>query len=275
MNFVELTQAQRQTFNNNGYLVVPQALDRQQVAALTEVGDRFMADAGPVHNYYANRYIDLLYDPLLAELSVCSTTLPLVLQLLSPEIRLTRANIIYKYPQPASDAPIYPDGDGRSFRNWHRDLNNFSPNHPIRGTVSIRVGFCLTDFTEPNSGVTLMVPGSHKLTEQLRFEQGALDPPEFEELSLRAGDAYLFSTSTYHTPAINFTDRPAKGLLVSYAYNWWGHGHPVPDEKTLDGMDEIQAQLFGRSFHGEDVPLRKWGLAHGLEVEEPPMRVFV
>ena len=131
MDFIALTEAQRQQFDTYGYIVIPQALDRYTVERLVEVGDRFMAAAGPVHNYYANRYIDLLYDVLLTELSVCSTTVPLVMQLLSPDIRLTRANLIYKYPQPVSAAPTYPDGDGRSFRNWHRDLNNFSPNHPM------------------------------------------------------------------------------------------------------------------------------------------------
>jgi ectoine hydroxylase-related dioxygenase (phytanoyl-CoA dioxygenase family) len=275
MDFVELSLTQRQHFDEHGYMIVPQALDAQTVARLIEVGDRFMAQAGPVDNHYANRYIDLLYDSALTQLTTCSTTVPLVLQLLSPEIRLTRANIIYKYPQPVSDQPTYPDGDGRSFRNWHRDLNNFSPNHPIRGTVCIRVGYCLTDFTEPNSGVTLLVPGSHKLTEQLRFNKDELDPPHFVEPSLRAGDAYLFSTSMYHTPAVNFTDRPAKGLLVSYAYNWWAHRHPPPDEATLECMDAIEAQLFGKEFHGPEVPLRQWGKAHGLEMDEPPMRVFV
>jgi ectoine hydroxylase len=275
MDFVELSSQQRQDFARDGYLVVPQALDEETVDALVGIGDHFMKTAGPVHNFYANRYIDLRQDPALIALSTHSPTLPYVLQLLSPEIRLTQANIIYKYPQPASDTPIYPDGDGRSFRNWHRDLNNFSPNHPIRGTVCIRAGYCLTDFTEPDSGVTLLVAGSHQLKEQLRFEQGRLDPPNFIELKLRAGDAYLFSTSTYHTPAVNFTDRTAKGLLVSYAYNWWTHRHPMPDEAVLDGMDPITAQLFGREFHGAAVPLRQWGNKHGLDVDEPPMRVFV
>ena len=62
---------------------------------------------------------------------------------------------------------------------------------------------------------------------------------------------------------------------MSYAYNWWAHRHPLPAEKTLESMDAIKAQLFGKEFHGADVPLRKWGKAHGLAVDEPPMRLFV
>ena len=78
------------------------------------------------------------------------------MQLLSPDIHLMRANAIYKHPQLLSREPVYPDGDGRSFRNWHRDLNNFAPNNPIRGTVAVRVGYCLTDFSQTNSGITLL-----------------------------------------------------------------------------------------------------------------------
>ena len=275
MNFVPLREKERAFFEENGYLVVPDLLDAETIARLIEVGDRFMESAGPVHNYYANRYIDLLYDHALFELATRSPAVPLVMQLLSPDIHLTRANLIYKHPQPASDEPIYPDGDGRSFRNWHRDLNNFASNHPIRGTVCIRVGYCLSDFSQANSGVTLLVPGSHKLEQPLVFEEGALDPPSFVELSLNPGDAYLFSTSLYHTPAINFTERTAKGLLVSYAYRFWAHKHPLPSEEALAQMDDMATQLFGVQFDGGRVPLREWASTQELDVAEPPMRVFV
>ena len=275
MDFVPLSQQDSAFFVQNGYLVVPGLLDAEAVARFAEIGDRFMETAGPVHNFYANRYIDLFYDDALVALATRSPAVSLVMQLLSPDIHLMRANMIYKHPQPASDEPIYPDGDGRSFRNWHRDLNNFAPDHPVCGTVAVRVGYCLTDFSQANSGVTLLVPGSHQLQQQLTFAKGALDPPEFLELSLAAGDAYIFSTSLYHTPAINFTDRIAKGLLVSYAYRFWAHKHPTPAKEALALLDDRAAQLFGAEFEDGRVPLRDWAGEQGLEVEDPPMRVFV
>ncbi|NKB71422.1 MAG: hypothetical protein GKR89_30485 [Candidatus Latescibacteria bacterium] len=274
MDFTPLTQAQRSHFDEQGYLIVRRALEPDQVARLIEVGDHFMGTAGEVHNFYANRYIDLTLDPVLTALTVNPRVLPLVVQLLTHDLHLMRGNIIYKYPQPESATPQYPDGDGRSFRNWHRDLNNFAPNHPIRNTVAIRAGYCLTDFSQPNSGVTMLVPGSHKLTAPLRFTEGALDPPNFVEPQLEAGDAYLFSTSTYHTPSVNFTDATAKGYLVSYAYRWWNQGCPRPSEEVLEGMGPIEAQLFGKQYEGLETPLKEWARSHGLDVEDPPMRVF-
>ena len=177
MDFTSLTPKQREHFSEHGYLIVRNALDDDLRERVVAVGDRFMETAGPIHNYYANRYVDLTVDNALIELTTYNRTVPLVIQLLSYNIHLMRGHLIYKYPQPASDEPLYPDGDGRSFRNWHRDLNNFTPDHPIQGTVAIRVGYCLTDFPSPDAGVTMLVPGSHKLNEALRFKKGALDPP--------------------------------------------------------------------------------------------------
>ncbi|MBT5873015.1 MAG: hypothetical protein HOH43_06315, partial [Candidatus Latescibacteria bacterium] len=255
MKFKLLSQAQRHHFQKEGYLIVPGTLDQAKIDQLVEATDRFMATQDAPVRYYANRYIDMLFDPILLPLITNEHILPLVMQLMSYDLHLMRTHLIYKYPQESSYEPIYPDGDGRSFRNWHRDLNNFAPDHPIRGTVAIRVGYALTDCAVANSGATLLVPGSHRLTEQLRFGKDELDPPEFVEPSLRAGDAYIFSTSTYHTPAVNFTQDVAKVMLVSYAYSWWAQQHPIPDQAVLDAMDPLAAQLMGAGKEGEDNPL--------------------
>ena len=277
MEFIPLSDVQQRSFDEHGFVVVRNAIDADVVERLTAAGDRFMETAGPVHNYYANRFIDMWYDDTLLGLATNPRILPLIVQMLSPNIQLTRTHIIYKHPQPRSDDPLYPDGDGRSFRNWHRDLNNFAPNHPIRGTVSIRVGYCLTDFTEPCSGVTLLVPGSHRLVEQIRIPKGSLDPAGYVELPLQPGDAYLFSSSCYHFPALNFQRSPAKGILVTYAYRWWSHGHPRPADELLESLDPIARQLFGDATNDEEqLPLRHWAREHGLpNAEVPPMRIFV
>lgn len=275
MQFTALTDEQRTFFDKNGYLIIRNAINKPMIQRLVEAGDRYMATTDPPHNYYANRYIDLTRDDALIELTTNPMTLPLVVQLLSWDIYMMRGHLIYKYPQPQSDEPVFPDGDGRSFRNWHRDLNNFAPNSPIRGNVAIRVGYCLTDFTEADSGVTMLVPGSHKLTEPLKFKKGSYDPPEFIEPSLNAGDAYLFSTCTYHMPAVNFTGRVNKALLISYCYRWWAQTAEKPPEDLLNKMNPITAQLFCGTFEGDDIPLKQWAKENGLPHEEPPMRVFV
>ena len=288
MEFTRLTNEQLQHFDENGYLVVPKAIDRDTIDKIVEIGDRFMEfelcrshkDSKPI-NYYFNRYFDLTQNETLLQIVTNSNTVPLVVQLLSSDIRLSGGNLIYKYPQPVSPTPIYPDGDGRSFRNWHRDLNNFSPNHPIRNTVSIRVTYCLTDFSQPNSGVTLLVAGSHHLTKPLHFDKQDSKRPEADiypdkvvELSLRPGDAYLFSTLIYHTPAVNFTNNVAKVLMANYAYRWWGEPVYQATDGAFDKVDEIGTQLLGKRISG-NLPLTEWAKKYGILSNELQMRIYV
>ena len=42
MEFVQLTDAQRQEFDENGYLIVRSAIDSEMIGRLTETGDRLM-----------------------------------------------------------------------------------------------------------------------------------------------------------------------------------------------------------------------------------------
>ena len=288
MEFTRLTNEQLQHFDENGYLVVPKAIDRDTIDKIVEIGDRFMEfelcrshkDSKPI-NYYFNRYFDLTQNETLLQIVTNSNTVPLVVQLLSSDIRLSGGNLIYKYPQPVSPTPVYPDGDGRSFRNWHRDLNNFAPNHPIRNTVAIRVTYCLTDFSQPNSGVTLLVAGSHHLTKPLHFDKQDSKRPEADiypdkvvELSLRPGDAYLFSTLIYHTPAVNFTNNVAKVLMTNYAYRWWGEPVYQATDGAFDKVDEIGTQLLGKRISG-NLPLTEWAKKHGILSNEPQMRIYV
>jgi len=287
MEFTRLTNEQLQHFDENGYLVVPKAIDRDTIDKIVEIGDRFMEfelcrshkDSKPI-NYYFNRYFDLTQNETLLQIVTNSNTVPLVVQLLSSDIRLSGGNLIYKYPQPVSPTPVYPDGDGRSFRNWHRDLNNFAPNHPIRNTVAIRVTYCLTDFSQPNSGVTLLVAGSHHLTKPLHFDKQDSKRPEADiypdkavELSLRPGDAYLFSTLIYHTPAVNFTNNVAKVLMANYAYRWWGEPVYQATDVAFDKVDEIGTQLLGKRISG-NLPLTEWAKKHGILSNEPQMRIY-
>ena len=52
MEFVQLTETQRQEFEDNGYLIVRSAIDSEMIQRLTETGDRLM-DSFEYHNYYA------------------------------------------------------------------------------------------------------------------------------------------------------------------------------------------------------------------------------
>ena len=68
MEFVQLTAAQRQEFDENGYLIVREALDDEMIRRLTETGERLM-EAFEYHGYYAHRRDGLVQEPVFAALA--------------------------------------------------------------------------------------------------------------------------------------------------------------------------------------------------------------
>src|SRR5678816_3931135 len=93
MKFVLLTDEQRQSFAEDGYLVVRNALDQEMVERLLAEADKLAAPflkkpelAGkPEYNHLDLRR-GLLKEKAMLALVANSTTVPLLVQLLSPNI---------------------------------------------------------------------------------------------------------------------------------------------------------------------------------------------
>ena len=276
MDFVQLTETQRRDFEENGYLIVPQALDRATIDRLIEGGDRLM-ESFEYENYYAHRRHGLIQEEkAFASLITNPSTVPLIVQLLSPNIHITNTALIYKHPQ----APETPD-----FRNWHRDVGvHLDLGHRALPRVGLKIGYCLTDFAEPNSGATLFVRKSNNRSEPLPIPKGKVDPLEFDEPILRAGDAFLFESRIYHAAALNFTDQVAKVVIYGYHYSWVKpdyylrhyNGRLQPEAPLLEKLDDIGRQLLdaaegtdGRSApNGIHWPLVEWAEHHNVMPEK-------
>ena len=276
MDFVQLTETQRRDFNENGYLIVPQALDRATVDRLIEGGDRLM-ESFEYEDYYAHRRPGLIQEEdAYASLITNSSTVPLIVQLLGPNIHITNTALIYKHPQ----SPEMP-----TVRNWHRDVGvNLDLGHRGLPRVGLKIGYCLTDFTGPNSGATMFVRKSNNLSEPLPIPKGKVDPLEFDEPILRAGDAFLFESRIYHAAGLNFTDQVAKVAIYGYHYSWIKpdyylrhyNGRLQPDAALLEKLDDAGRQLLdagegtdGRSApNGIHWPLVEWAEHHGVMPEK-------
>lgn len=149
---------------------VPDIIGPEALEAVTRACDAHMDEWGPKTqpdfpvNFYANRYTPLLSDPALQALPTIPSVLTAAVQLLrstvrhkfvtpdtlslalrsrlselvhrwsvgtdSQDIKLSPAQLTYKFSQKPGDPPVFPDGDGRTYRNWHRDLNNFGKRSP-------------------------------------------------------------------------------------------------------------------------------------------------
>ena len=276
MEFVPLADEQRRSFDKNGYLIVPQALDGETIERLIETGDRLM-ESFEYEGYYAHRRYGLVQEDAFAELVTNSPTVPFIVQLLGPNLHITNTALIYKHPE----APTVPEN-----RNWHRDLGaHLDVGHENAPRVGLKIGYCLTDMVVPNSGATLFVRASNSLPEPLAIPKGRVDPPAYDEVPLRAGDAFLFENRTYHAAGLNFTEQVTKVVIYGYHYRWIKPDYYLthyndrkqPDEPLLDKLDDIGRQLLGGHIdtrggidpNGIQWPLPAWAERHGVTGQAP------
>lgn len=279
MNFTRLTPEQRQSFDKDGFLVVPNALSSETVRYLIEAGDRLaegflnkpqLVDR-PQYNHLDFRP-GLLREEAMLALVTNDSTAPLVVQLLGPNIHLLSTDLIYKKPE-RPGAPAFR-------RGWHRDLRiPKDVGHTSLPRMGIKICYCLTDFHQPESGMTLMARGTHLRTTPLVIPEGQVDPPGVEvcDFRLNSGDAFLFENRIFHTAAPNRSNRTSKVLMYGYAYRWMKQEVYLenPDKRLLEKSGPIARQLLGAYRDIDTAPwaLQEWMRRHKVEPNPVPWTV--
>ena len=140
MKFTRLADEQREFFDRNGYLVVRNALDADMVERVTAACDR-IADKDKNNGSRRTSLDNVLpEDDVFLSLLTWETTVPLVVQLLSYDIRLAKSHLIYNYPDPP---------DAKPSTHWHRDFMespfDLGPHRYPR--LMIKIAYQLTDTT--------------------------------------------------------------------------------------------------------------------------------
>ncbi len=273
--YAKLTDAQRQQFRDEGYLIVRNALDADMISELIEAGDRIIATDGRFNRYQTSEFYDgfrncIVMDDAFIPLLTNEVALPLVIQLLGSNLQLSTSHLIYRHPDPAGT----PDSIRRP--GWHRDggrtqLDLGQDNYPRLG---LKCAFYLTDLSEPNSGVTMLAPGSNQLKERIDIPEGMTDPPNALEPLLNPGDCVIFEYRTWHAGAPNFTDRTRKAVMIGYCYRWLKPMDYVKQDSTfVDKLSGIERYLVGEEVdntvefqpQGGANPLNAWCEKHGVE----------
>lgn len=279
MEFVPLKPEQKQAFEADGFLVVREALNSATVRQLTDAGDRLaesFLNKPEVLDKAEYNHLDLrpglLEESAMLALVSNPSTVSLVLQLLSPNIHLHSTALIYKRPEDPQGVPFR--------RGWHRDIRiPRDLGHQDLPRVGIKICYCLTDFRQPASGMTLMARGSHLRRQPLVVRKGEIDPQDVEvsDLKLNAGDAVLFENRIFHTAAPNRSNRVSKVLMYGYAYRWMKPEVylDVPNQRYLQKADPIARQLIGE-YRDIDTPpwaLEEWARRHNVHPKPVPWTV--
>jgi ectoine hydroxylase-related dioxygenase (phytanoyl-CoA dioxygenase family) len=267
---VRLTEEQRRDFEEKGYVLLEDFFEPEEygrlLEAIDEVRDRYDREKGvPPETPFAVRnaltkheaFLDLVDHPGM---------LPLVVDVIGWNIQIRTTHLDYRPPYPKElVAGELGTGEGADhaagYRNlvWHPDLAGpylfEAPSLDGRlPFMEIKVGYYLSDLTEPNSGELYVVPGSHRRKPQeLRDMEHRVPEDQALPLRVRANTALLWRTALWHCVAPNLSDKVRKAFYVGYHYRWlrptdYDHQDPA----LIARSSPIRRQLLGALAVGGD-----------------------
>jgi ectoine hydroxylase-related dioxygenase (phytanoyl-CoA dioxygenase family) len=261
-----LTPKERQHLQEQGYLVVPEALDRAMTARLVAAVDRVDArERSPGHGRdrllsFANI---LPEDDAFVELIDWPRVFPKVWGLLGWNISVYHTHL--DVTPPLAEPPARPVA-------WHQDsmrVNEEVEGHP-RPRLSLKVGYYLTDVSGSDWGNTLLLPGSH-LRDELDYpNDGVASPAGAVPLRVPAGAALVLDRRVWHSRSPNLGPHTRKVIWVGYAYRWLRSKDEMTVQHLYERVDPVRRQLLGHYPSAnsaydptdEDVPLRRWLQEH-------------
>ena len=265
-----LTDDERSFFEEQGYLIVEDALDADLVGRLTEVVDRIDR---------RERDFETAADKLLSVTNIIHEHDLFVDLLDRPEVFPKVWGIlgwnIWLYHSHLDVTPTANPETATWSVAWHQDsmrVNDEIEIHP-RPRLSLKVGYYLTDVTEPGRGNTLVVPGSHRSDEIDLPEDDVSNPEGSEPLCVKPGTAVLLDRRIWHSRSMNRSEWTRKVIWLGYAYRWLKPKDEMTVGHLLETVGPIRRQLLGGgvSANGvydpvdDDVPLRCWLMEHAPE----------
>jgi ectoine hydroxylase len=279
-----LTDDERREFEETGLLVLPDLLSANEVASLIQVVDRVYArKLAAGHDprsacFYPNFLDD---DAQLLELVDDARVLPKVWGILGWNIYCYHTHLIVTPPcgEPPNDATVSSAaaalGADWPTLGWHQDsgrVNVEIESHP-RPRLSLKVGYCLSDASEPGRGNFWVIPRSHLTDELEKPTDGIGQPAGAIPLLAKPGTAVFFDRRLWHSASPNWSNVTRKMLFYGYGYRWLRSKDDMTVSSLLPGASPIRRQLLGSGENANgfftptdaDVPLRGWLREHSPE----------
>ena len=246
-----MTEWERFMFDVTGYLVIPDAITADEVAGLLEAAQRLHGEypAGQWRQLGAAYEKEAAVEALIDHPSV----LPKVRALLGDYFILQ-----------SSWCTKSPSGFGG--QNWHQDgsgIYEFRKLALPTPLVQLRVGYFLTDQSEPGMGNMVMIPGSHNAA--LPKPKGPVDEviPIAHTVCGKPGTALLFHQGVWHCGTQNTRDFDRYIQHMVYAPPWL-----IPSDRKRNDPDFLaRTTPLRRALVGEwDRPEAPFGGGY----ERPP-----
>jgi ectoine hydroxylase-related dioxygenase (phytanoyl-CoA dioxygenase family) len=221
-----LSAGERLTYDEQGYVVVPQVFPADELAAIDAEIDRLLTvpgnDAGGIHPTWVFQVARR--SEIARRFAEDERLLALIAEIVQPGIAIHSTKLVPKPPR------------SEDVCHWHQDdafyLNPDDPLTFSRTRMSVWVP--LQDADERN-GCLWVVPGSQAwgLEDFHMVDSGqcrkVIDREAYAEanavpLRVRAGDVVLFSALLWHHSKHNQTDRVRRAFIVSYQEATVGKG---------------------------------------------------
>jgi phytanoyl-CoA hydroxylase len=237
-----LTEEQRAFFDEEGYLVIPNALTPEELARVRRAADAAEARWRPDLALPGVRRPDLEqvlgimeYDPVLFDLLEHPRVFPMVHELIGPAV--TMLDHDYFITPPGAEIP----------NGWHFDFDMPRVDHP-NSRLMVKVFYVLEDIPA-DGGATLVLPRSHRTPLGAAMPNSEIpeELPGAVKMALPAGSAYLITGRTYHSAGNNRSDVVRRLLIYTYGHKWmrmWDEYRPSEALAAL-GDTEVRRQLLG------------------------------
>lgn len=252
---VRLSATERTEFDRDGFVVVPELLDRATVIALVDELDELEAemdqllatqDDGRIYIAESGAITFTVHAVLRSAAARALASHPALLglchDLIGPDANLYWDQAVYKKPEKPRRFP------------WHQD-NGYVFVEPQQ---YLTCWIALTDTTLDN-GCPWILPRAHRAGTLLHHWVDPIGWECFDEnpdgavaTELPAGGAVVFSSLTPHLTGPNVTDAVRKAYIVQYVAvgvrrldGDWQHGHPPQDALPCDDPDRQFAVLRG------------------------------
>ena len=239
----QIQTEEKQQFEDLGYLAVPDALSSQQVSRFSAIMDDLTrGEPDKIHNV-----ADILgMNEGFLEIIDLPTVLPKVQKLLGENIWLNHTHFNINPPSAEKEIASYPNGYG-----WHRDggaINFDVP--PPAPLLSIKIGFYLTDLSEPDRGQTYLIRGSHRSGER---PPGPYEMPSSAfPLCVKPGTAIMYDRRSIHSiRSPNRSNITRRVIFIQYAFRWLSPVDEMSVDYLRDRCNPVQLQLLGLTgtFH--------------------------
>jgi hypothetical protein len=235
-----LTAVERAAFERDGYLALPAVLGLTAVQRyeqlVSDAYGRWRRDAGKRRAMHELSVVSTC--PALAPLCSHPGILGAVWSILGWNVRVYHSHVDV-HP---------PEHDAVDHFAWHQDggRQNRELETEPRPRMSVKVGYWLSDLSEPGRGNLRLVPGSHRAnridgppTRDVPWP----DPPGAIEIRANAGDALLFDRRLWHARSINRSATTRKAVFFAYTYRWVRTRDAAPPPDTR--YTEVERQLLG------------------------------